>query len=297
MPNRSRADIVKGSKSFSLASFFFGEAARQGSWQLYSWCRYCDDQIDNAITADDARRNLEQLREKTRACFGSESQDEHPWSAFQTLVHQYRIPSKYALDLIRGMEWDASGRPIENQRELIDYCYCVAGTVGLMMCHVMGISSERALKNAVDLGIAMQLTNIARDFREDWQRGRCYLPKEWLSISPAELLHLHNRMDLKALSNRLLNLADSYYESGLQGLPALSWRAAWAVLIAAHVYRDIGHQVRQGGLEVFDSRVVVSRGRKIWLVLKASTQMIKWAWNRRQSPWQPVPIQNVWSPE
>lgn len=293
----AKTDIIKGSQSFSLASFFFEEHARHGSWLLYAWCRHCDDQIDQAADFETALGNLRKIQALTEACYTERKLQSHPWSSFQKLVRKYQIPSQYAFDLLRGMEWDTMGRPIYNQRELIDYCYCVAGTVGLMMCHVMGVNHERALKNAVDLGIALQLTNIARDLKEDWLRDRCYLPREWLDFPATELLEFKHRLDLKIMCNRVLELADDYYESGWQGLQALSWRAAWAVLIASYIYRDIGHQIRSGGLKVFEDRVVVSKPRKFQLVLRATWHLLLLRLRKSPIKREPVKIRKVWSPQ
>ena len=100
--------------------------------------------------------------------------------ALQYIVRRYGIPAHYASELIEGMAMDVRGIRYANLRELLLYCYRVAGTVGLMMSHVMGLRDESALKHAADLGIAMQLTNIARDVTEDASMGRIYLPLDWL---------------------------------------------------------------------------------------------------------------------
>src|SRR5574341_1035324 len=175
--------MTKGSKSFSLAAKLFDPTTRDAAVFLYGWCRYCDDQVDEVgKSADraDLEVRLKRLKEKTASAFTFEPQTEAVFIALQHIVHRYGIPSHYALELIEGMAMDVRGVRYANLRELLLYCYRVAGTVGLMMSHVMGLRDESALRNAAALGIAMQLTNIARDIVEDAAVGRIYLPLTWL---------------------------------------------------------------------------------------------------------------------
>lgn len=293
---QSRNDILKGSKSFSMASFFFGQKERWAAWQLYSWCRYCDDQVDET-SGELAQIKLESLQKMTAMAFQAGPLHDHPWQAFQAVVRDHQIPQKYAQDLLRGMKWDVAGATIKTEEDLTDYCYCVAGTVGLMMCHIMGLDRESALDEAVHLGIALQMTNIARDLKEDFERNRVYLPKTWLDevgLDSTNLLQSYHRSQLKVLSDRLLKLADFHYDQGLTGLRALPWRSALAVSVAAYVYRDIGHQVRSGDLSIFERRVVVSGKRKIFLAIKAASSLAKLAFERWKSPWQPVVVSRIW---
>ncbi|MCX7979357.1 MAG: squalene/phytoene synthase family protein, partial [Bdellovibrionaceae bacterium] len=129
--SQSRDVIQKGSKSFALASFFFNEEHRYGAWLLYSWCRFCDDAVDS-VRGEEQRRALLKLEENTRACFLGLGPTDHPWAGFQLLVRKYDVPQLYALDLLRGMRMDVEGFVYRTRAELLDYCYCVAGTVGLM---------------------------------------------------------------------------------------------------------------------------------------------------------------------
>ena len=161
-----RGIITKGSKSFSLAARLFDPVTRDAAFFLYGWCRYCDDQVDavgKSETPDIVIERVKTLKERTAAAFGFMPQNEPVFIALQYIAHRYAIPAHYALELIEGMAMDARGARYTTLKELLLYCYRVAGTVGLMMTHVMGVRDERALRNAADLGIAMQLTNIARD--------------------------------------------------------------------------------------------------------------------------------------
>ena len=162
--------IQKGSKSFSLAARLFDPATRDAAFFLYGWCRYCDDQVDQAgapVTPEELDGRLQALKDNTTAAFSSAPQQEPVFVALQYIVRRHGIPEHYALELIEGMAMDVRATRYASLQDLVLYCYRVAGTVGLMMAHVMGLRDEAALKHAADLGIAMQLTNIARDIVED----------------------------------------------------------------------------------------------------------------------------------
>ena len=285
---QSKQDIVKGSKSFSLASLFFSRQQKEAAWLLYAWCRYCDDVIDHSTLPEMAQENTKMLIAETQECYAGRSTKEHPWSGLNQIIHQYKIPQKYPLDLLRGFRIDADGEKIKTIDNLLDYCYCVAGTVGLMMCHIMKVDRPEAHKHAVDLGHAMQITNILRDIKEDHLMGRLYLPEEFLAeqnLNSENFFDEANRPQLKKVADRLNLLADQYYVSGIKGLMYLPWRSAWAVNIALFVYRDIGRQVKAQGLSAFDQRMIVSTPRKIYLLICASLKLISTIPSRFLEPW------------
>ncbi len=293
---QAKTDIQKGSKSFSLASFFFSKQEKEAAWKLYAWCRYCDDVIDHAPNLIEASLRVQKLIEKTLACYDSETPSEHPWPAFSQVIHTYKIPRNYPLDLLRGFQADAEGSKIETRADLFDYCYCVAGTVGLMMCHVMGINSQVALSHAVDLGRAMQLTNIARDIKEDYLIGRVYIPKAWLNEADLTLqnfLNTDQRVKFHGVVKKLIVEAKTLYDNGFTGLKYLSIRSAWAVCIASYVYRDIGNQILQK--DSWDNRVIVSKPRKVYLLAKASFRVFPLMALRLLQPWKSAGHLELWS--
>lgn len=298
--NDCREIITKGSKSFSLAAKLFGAQTRDAAVFLYGWCRYCDDQVDGAGKAAnraelDARLNA--LKEKTASAFSFEPQQEPVFIALQYIVHRYGIPAHYALELIEGMAMDVRGTRYATLRELSLYCYRVAGTVGLMMSHVMGLREESALRNAADLGIAMQLTNIARDIIEDAAMGRIYLPLAWLEeakISHEQICAPENREKLAMLTLRLLAEADRYYRSGDAGLWHLSFRSACAVSAARHVYSEIGSLLVKRGARAWDQRTYVTGARKLWVVLRGVMSLIRSTPARLCTPWAPGPLKTIW---
>ena len=292
--------IQKGSKSFSLAARLFDPATRDAAFFLYGWCRYCDDQVDQAgasVTPDELHRRLQALKDKTAEAFSFAPQQEPVFVALQYIVHRYGIPAHYALELIEGMAMDVRATQYSSLKELLLYCYRVAGTVGLMMAHVMGLRDEGALKHAADLGIAMQLTNIARDILEDAAMGRIYLPAAWLAeakIPPADIAAPEHRKKLAMLTDRLLREAERYYRSGDEGLWHLSFRSACAVAAARNVYAEIGALLRRKGSRAWDERTYVTGARKIYVVLKGVARLLCSVPARLLQPWSPAPLRMVW---
>lgn len=273
--------IRQGSKSFAVASLFFSRRQKEAAWSLYSWCRYCDDEVDE-VPADVARERLVSLRQQTRACAGPEQAPSFQFRGLQRVQQGYLIPSQYPLDLLKGMEMDVQGRHYETLAELEEYCYCVAGVVGLMMCHIMGVRSDRALPHAVAMGNAMQLTNICRDIREDFERGRIYLPRQWMEsrgVDTADLMAPSQRWAIIEIQEKLLQRADQLYREGYAGLKYLSLRSSWAVLIAAKVYSHIGSRIRKDPERGLQKRIYVSFPRKLWLIGSTLSEFLPQVWH------------------
>jgi phytoene synthase len=291
--------IQKGSKSFSLAARLFDPATRDAAFFLYGWCRYCDDQVDQAGGVDQSglELRLQALKDKTAGAFSPAPQNEPVFIALQYIVHRYGIPSHYALELIEGMAMDVRATRYANLKELLLYCYRVAGTVGLMMAHVMGLRDQGALKHAADLGIAMQLTNIARDIVEDAAMGRVYLPLAWLietQLPVDEIAAPEHREKLALLTRRLLREAEHYYRSGDAGLWDLSFRSACAVAAARSVYAGIGALLVQKRARAWDERTYVTGARKIRLVLWGILGLLRSVPARLLRPWAAAPLRVVW---
>jgi phytoene synthase len=292
--------IRTGSKSFSLVARLFDAETRDAVFFLYGWCRYCDDQVDEdgkTENQDELVRRVKRLKECTASAFSFAPQREPVFVALQYVARRYGIPAHYALELIEGMAMDVRGTRYGTLKELLLYCYRVAGTVGLMMSHVMGLRDERALKHAADLGIAMQLTNIARDITEDAARGRIYLPLSWLneaSITSEEIALPEHREKLAVLTRRLLREAERYYRSGDAGLWYLSFRSACAVAAARRVYAEIGAVLLRKGSCAWDQRTYVTGPLKVWVMARAAMGVLRSVPRRLWRPWSPAPLRLVW---
>jgi 15-cis-phytoene synthase len=278
-----RDAIVRHSRSFTLASRLLPGRVRHEAWVLYAWCRRADDAIDGVPVGQQGEA-LTRLRAELDAVYEDGAAPADPTlAAFQVVVRRRRIPRAYADALLDGMAMDAGGQRYETMADLLRYCYRVAGTVGLMMCHTMGLRRSDALVHAVHLGMAMQLTNICRDVAEDWRLGRLYLPADrlaraqigWLAgHRPQGALPEEARGPLAKVVGELLDEADAYYRSGDRGLRALSWRCAFAVATARAVYADIGRVLRRRGCDVMAGRARVSAPRKVWLVVRTLTHRL-----------------------
>ena len=270
----SRLIIEKGSKSFAVAAKLFDLETRENAYMLYAWCRYCDDQIDNQTLGfgskpqapEATRAVLESLRKQTQAAIDNQETDSEIFEALRYVVHRNEIPGRYPMELLEGFAMDAADTEYNTLDDTLLYCYYVAGVVGIMMAYVMGTRDQTALQRAVDLGIAFQLTNIARDVREDAEVGRIYLPGDWLlaaGIPRDEIMDPKYATALAGVVERLLCEADRYYASANEGLRALGFRSAWAVAAARGVYREIGQMVRNRGEKAWQERVVVRNRRKL----------------------------------
>jgi len=269
----SYAAIKKGSLSFSFASKLFEAQVRDRVVRLYAWCRYVDDQIDNETLPLEKR--VEALRLLAKQSFNPLVSVDIPPAirAFRELRSEINIPLEHAVDLLKGMSMDLQHERYETLEDLEVYCYRVAGVVGLMMSHLMDIKDPRAYQHAVDLGLAMQLTNICRDVVEDARMGRIYLPETWLAQAhipprPELILKPESRKAILPIVQMLLARADGLYRSGDQGLKYLPLRCALAVGIAREVYAAIGHEVIKRGEHAWDRRAWIPFHRKLLLGVK-----------------------------
>ncbi len=274
----SRDSIQRGSTSFAAAARLFDPRIREDAYMLYAWCRHCDDAIDGQVMGHGAvgldpvlaRRKLAELEDKTRRAMAGMATDDPAFAAFQRVVLRHGIPAQHPLDLLQGFRMDVEGRCYRSLQDTLLYAYHVAGVVGVMMAYVMGGRDPDTLRRASDLGLALQLTNIARDVIEDARGGRVYLPGDWLGAAsnPAAVTDPANRMTVFATTERLLAEAEPYYASARWGLKSLGFRSAWAVAAALGVYRQIGVKVRAMGPTGMDQRVSTGGVAKLALVLQ-----------------------------
>jgi phytoene synthase len=260
-------------KSFFLAHALLPPDARAAAQVIYAWCRRADDLVDER-PVEEAAPALAGLERELDAIYEGSPQADPLLAAFQEVVVSYGIPKQYPSDLLSGFRMDVEGTVYGTLLDLYQYCYRVAGTVGLMMCHVMGVRDPAALRHAVHLGIAMQLTNICRDVVEDWARGRLYVPLTLLGgRPPARGIQGSFPEDLVVpiahAVERLLSAADQFYASADRGLRYLPPRSMWAVLVARLVYSSIGAVLRRRGCDVTRGRAYVRFPMKLWLAGRA----------------------------
>jgi phytoene synthase len=260
-----------GSRSFYAASFLLPQRIRDPAIALYAFCRIADDAIDCAGDEPGAQtRALAELRHRLDRIYDGEPIDEYTDRALADVVACFGIPKALLEALLEGFEWDAEGRRFEDLSGVYDYSARVAGTVGAMMAALMGARSTQLVARACDLGVAMQLTNIARDVGEDARNGRLYLPMSWMrevGIDPDAWLEKPVFNDaLAGVIERLLRAADTLYvrsDAGIAGLP-MGCRAG--INAARYLYAEIGRQVERQGLDSISRRAVVPGTRKVQLL-------------------------------
>lgn len=274
--------LAQHSKSFALAGKLLPRDQRRDAAVLYTFCRLADDAIDLVEPAAQPAA-LAELRLALDSVYRGDPQSDVRWRAFQELVERRRIPREYPEELLEGMAMDTAGAQYRTLDELLLYCHRVAGVVGLMMCHVLGLNDARALRNAAHLGIGMQLTNISRDVAEDWRLGRLYLPLDLLRHSgPNPLNGLREgslpppaRASIASVTSELLRVAERFYSSGDAGMRALPFRAAFSVRAARFIYSAIGDRVRRADYDAYTMRAVVPTSQKLWLVLRAAVGSLR----------------------
>ena len=269
-PRRGKASsaldtLARHGRSFRLAGTLLHRVDLQDAATLYSFCRQVDDLADLAVDAETARIELLRLRAAIAV-----ADPTHPQAApLLDMAARRRVDLDPALALIDTMVLDLAPIAVEDEAALLRYAYGAAGTVGLMMYDLLGVRDPSGRSYAIDLGIAMQLTNIARDVIEDASRGRLYLPATWLPV--------HLRAESVALPEhagpvfdavcRLLALADRHYRNAESGMRYLPPRPRAAIRVAARLYEEIGRMIMNSGVGYLNQpRTRVSTGRRIWLL-------------------------------
>jgi 15-cis-phytoene synthase len=273
----SRRDIAacrtllrNGSRTFYMASFLLPGRVRKSASALYAFCRLADDAVDVECGSLAA---ISALRRRLDLAYSG-----HPLStpidrAFAATISEYSIPRELPEGLITGLEWDALSRRYETLEDLQAYAVRVAGTVGAMMALLMRTSSPELVARACDLGVAMQMTNIARDVGEDARMGRLYLPTSWLEeagVDPVRWLATPVfTPGLRSIVSRLLNTADRFYERADPAIAALPIACRPGIRAARLLYAEIGNELRRNGFDSVSERASVSTQRKIQLCWEA----------------------------
>ncbi|WP_371156130.1 15-cis-phytoene synthase [Jannaschia sp. 2305UL9-9] len=262
-----RDAIRTGSHSFHAASRLLPRAVRDPALALYAFCRLADDAVDEV--ADKAPAVLA-LRDRLDMAFAGRPGNAPADRAFARVIEDFDMPRALPEALLEGLAWDAQGRTYTNLSALRGYGARVASAVGAMMCVLMRVRDGDALARACDLGVAMQLTNIARDIGEDARAGRLYLPTDWFveaGIDPdAFLRDPQPTPEIRAMTRRLLAEARRLYHRSEAGVRALPLSARPGILAARHVYDGIGGQVRRHGFDSITRRAHTSSAQKLgWI--------------------------------
>jgi 15-cis-phytoene synthase len=264
-----RALIRQGSKSFFAASLLLPAAVREPALALYAFCRLADDLVDDGRDTDPLTR----LRARLAGVYEGRPTSVATDRAFADVVCRYAIPRVLPEALLEGFQWDLEGRRYENASQLNAYAARVAGSVGAMMACLMQARAPHLVARACDLGVAMQLTNIARDVGEDARAGRLYLPRSWMHeehIDPDSWLRRPVfSPNLAKVVARLLLTADELYERASLGITSLPRDCRRGIYAARFLYAEIGHELRRHELDSVSRRTVVPLTRKATLLARA----------------------------
>lgn len=282
----SRAELFRRkSRTFSLAARLFSRDDQEAVNRLYQFCRELDDLADD--TAEGNTRELDQVILELQ----TDNDPVHPLALdFRALASERELPIPAACTLAQALRDDCGPRTIESEEQLLAFAYGVAGTVGILMCPVLGVSDPRAVPFAVDLGIGLQLTNIARDVVEDAARQRYYLPAEWVRPKAIQNAIEGSRQDIllvdKAIKE-LLSVAETFYTSGLAGHGYIRPRNRRAVFLATLMYREIGRSLLKMGSGAWLTRRSLSPWEKAKTAFGAVGQyraMHRSHWSRTEAP-------------
>ena len=241
MVESSNHILKQNSKTFHVASLFLPKNIKKKVLSVYAFCRLYDDNVDHKRSV-----NTSELEEKIRS-FG--------------------IDEKVIAQLKEGIDSDMYSNRISSMEDLLNYCYKVAGCVGIMMCDVLNITDRRAKYHAIDLGIAMQITNICRDIKEDFSMSRIYLPKD--IITKSEMVSRKNNK-LFQTTCELIALSNRYYESALEGIKYIPLNTRFSILFALMLYQQIGFKIKNNEESFIIKKANTTKIDKFLVFIKTS---------------------------
>ena len=262
-----RAVIRTGSVSFHAASKLLPASVRDPALALYAFCRLADDEVDEG---DQKARAVLSLTERLDAAYAGTPRDAPEDRAFAAIVEEFEMPRALPDALLEGLAWDAEERQYQTLSGVVDYSARVASAVGAMMCVLMRVRDADALARACDLGVAMQLTNIARDVGEDARERRLYLPLDWLDEAGMSADRFfaapEDSPEVRRMVKRLLSEARRLYIRSEAGIGALPLGARSGIFAARYIYAGIGKAVARNGYDSITQRARTSKVQKLgWL--------------------------------
>lgn len=278
LPASARADLAAcrsalrhGSKTFLAASLLLPRSVHEPASALYAFCRLADDAVDGPEAGFDPAARL---RERIALAYAGRPIAHPADRALAAVVARHAIPCELFEALLEGFDWDTEGRRYESLEDLHAYAARVAGTVGAMMALLMGARTPSALARACELGVAMQLSNIARDVGEDARMGRLYLPRAWMreaGLDPdAWLARPSFTPALAGVVRRVLEAAEALYARAGSGVACLPLSCRPGINAARLMYAAIGHEVARRGYDAVTRRARVRAPRKLALLLRAA---------------------------
>ncbi len=271
-----RDTLARGSKSFHLAWRLLPSRLRDPFASFYAFCRVTDDAVDETTDVEAA---LARCVTRTDAIFADAPEDHPIDRAFARTVSAHALPRAPIDALLDGYRWDAERRVIRTRSDLVGYAVRVAASVGVASSYLMGVRDRQTLARAADLGVAMQLTNVARDVGEDARHGRTYLPSDWLEEERVTELDASPRHTaaLGRVVRRVLDDADMLYGRADAGIRALPSDARPAIRAASHLYREIGQVLRENGYDAVSRRAATTPLRKALVLARSLAEPQRFA--------------------
>ena len=240
--------IYKNSKTFFWASQFLPKKILSKVINIYSFCRIHDDIVDEGMLINNSQESLE----------------------LEEIIKSYGISKVLIDELVDGINSDINFRRYKNNSDLLRYCYKVAGVVGLMMAKALEIDNKEAKYFAIDLGVAMQLTNIARDISQDYFKNRIYLPEDTGVDNDLMNNMTHENMSkIKKSVDNLLIKADIFYNSSINGLRFIPIKSRFSILIALRIYQAIGLKIKKTGTKFLSENIYTTGPEKLYLIVKS----------------------------
>ena len=257
-------------KNFYYAFLTLPAAKRRAIYAAYAFCRHCDDSVDEETSTDAKLKALTDLQASLDSTYSGNASSP-VYVALADVAQKYGIPQDYFQEVILGVESDLVKDRFQNFEELKEYCYRVASVVGLICLQIFGYENDDAKEYAVDLGLAMQLTNIIRDVREDFEMGRVYLPQDEMAGFGYTEEDLKNRVRNQAFHDLMefqAQRAREYFDRGFKLLPYLSRRSRACPAVLGALYSKVLDRIEASDYDVLESRVSLSKAEKIGITAK-----------------------------
>ena len=265
----------KFAKTFYLASLFLPKEKKDASYAVYAICRLSDEAVDE-ITFSNQKENLQKLELNISLAYTEKQIDQPLLLAFRKTIHTYKTPKKHFDELLKGMYMDLEIKHYPDFAALYEYCYKVAGVIGLIMLKIFGYKNSAAEDYAIKLGVAMQLTNILRDINEDFIRGRTYLPQdEMLKFNISEQQLSDSKIDdnFKDFLRLQINRSRQLYNQSFEGIKLIDNSICrFVVLCMKEVYSGILDEIEKNNYDVFTKRAHVNKLKKLKIIFKILTQ-------------------------
>ena len=257
-------------KNFYYAFLTLPPAKRRAIYAAYAFCRLCDDSVDEEISSEAKFKALDELQTNLDQTYkGAPSSP--VYVALSDVAHNYNIPQDYFREIILGVKSDLVKDRFQNFEELKEYCYRVASVVGLICLQIFGYDDDDAKGYAVDLGLAMQLTNIIRDIREDLDMGRVYLPQDELALFGYTEEDLRNGLRNEAFLKLMRfqsQRAREYFDRGFKLIPYLSKRSRACPAVLGALYSKVLDRIENSNYDVLETRVSLSKLEKLAITTK-----------------------------